>query len=232
MDDDGVGRYLRCPGSAVFTASYHCSLVSKSFARVSSTASGAKNSLRREHSRRYSLSGSPLSSAVLPPAQGGRSRQQQERAEVKAYLIKCLWRRAGPAGIERPDVLVQCDEGCEAISGEYMRARRGGRTGSSVYATVCVDFGAYTSRRTKQKKTYGPRYLRPDREETEYKRVTQRTDCRTPTPKLHEVLRCLIKHKRPSNEFHFLRTCRERTVVVVDRVVERVCRFLKPMIDT
>ena len=34
------------------------------------------------------LSGSPPNSAVSPPARGGRSRRQQERTEVKAYLLK------------------------------------------------------------------------------------------------------------------------------------------------
>ena len=118
MGDDGVEQYLGCLRWAVFTASVHCSLTSKSFARVSSIASGTENGLGREYPRRHFLSGSPLGSAVSPPAQGGRSRRQQERAEVKAYLFKRPCGCAGPASVVRPDVLVQCDEGREAVLGE------------------------------------------------------------------------------------------------------------------
>ena len=120
MDDDGVERYLGCLGSAVFTAYDHCSLASKSFARVSSIASGAENGLSKEHSRRHFLSGSLLSSTVSLPAQGGsrRSRWQQERAEVKAYLLKRPSDCAGPTGVARPDIPVQCHGSREVIFGE------------------------------------------------------------------------------------------------------------------
>ena len=66
IDDDGVERYLGCIGPAVFTAADHYSLASKSFARVSSIASGAENGLGREHSRKYFWSGSPEFSCFAP----------------------------------------------------------------------------------------------------------------------------------------------------------------------
>ena len=47
MDDEEVERYLGCLGSAVFTAYDHCSLASKSFARVSSIAVAQRTALAR-----------------------------------------------------------------------------------------------------------------------------------------------------------------------------------------
>jgi hypothetical protein len=48
----------------------------------------------------------------------------------------------------------------------------------------------------------------------------RRTECETPAPKPCEVLWCLVKRERSSNERYCLCTCRERSVVVIDRATE------------
>ena len=81
------------------------------------------------------------------PEEGRRSRRRQEHANVKAFLLKRPCGCVGPTGVARPDVLVQCDEGREAILGDQREYRAEVRQPRCiVYVIICVIFEAHAGR--------------------------------------------------------------------------------------
>ena len=78
------------------------------------------------------------------PEEGRKSRRRQEHANVKAFLLKRPCGCAGPTGVARPDVQVQCDEGREAILGEQRECRADIRQlRCIVYVNICAIFEAH-----------------------------------------------------------------------------------------